>query len=215
MNGLGENPNKTRKSDPSISAANMDGAKLLRLARTAIECYLLVGELPAKSYPDVEAPTCNGLFVTLWSCGTVYGASTPVDELTLRGCIGHLQSKTPLEAFVQEIAVAAATRDPRFPPVSSSELGSIRIEIAVLSPLREIKSLEEIRIGQDGLLIEGLHRRGLLLPKVATRLGWDQESFLAGVCQKAGLPLDVWPDLCKLYAFTTAVFEEDDHDNPL
>jgi AmmeMemoRadiSam system protein A len=109
---------------------------------------------------------------------------------------------------VQVVAVGAATRDPRFAPLTLAELDKVRIEIAILSPLRPIKDLQQVIVGQDGLLIEGLGRRGLLLPKVAVRMGWDRESFLEGVCSKAGLPPDCWPGACSLYAFTSLVFDE-------
>lgn len=215
MDGLGENTAITPGDDASYAPIAVIGPKLVILARKAIESYLRESKLPAVSQTVSHPVTNNGLFVTLWACSRAIGTAAPGEERTLRGCIGHLQSKLPLEDLVQEIAVAAATRDPRFPPLSSSEIGSIKIEIAILSPLREITSLQEIRIGEDGLLIEGLGRRGLLLPKVAIRLGWDQQDFFQGVCQKAGIPLDGWPDPCKLYAFTATIFEETDRDNPL
>jgi AMMECR1 domain-containing protein len=52
---------------------------------------------------------------------------------------------------VQEVAISAATRDPRFPPLTLAELDTIHIEIAILSPMRIINDLQQINIGQDGL----------------------------------------------------------------
>lgn len=213
MDGSGDNVNGAESyKDASATAGRIDGQRLLYLARSAITRYLTEGVLPPDSREDALARTNSGLFVTLWTRAPDQTADASAKPLALRGCIGHLQSRRPLDAFVQEVAVAAATRDPRFLPLTAGELDSIKIEIAILSPLREISSLRQIRIGKDGLFVEGQGRRGLLLPKVATRMGWDQQSFVRGVCQKAGLPDDCWPRLCQLFAFTTADFEENKRD---
>ena len=92
--------------------------------------------------------------------------------------------------------------------MESHELDSLIIEIAILSPLEQVNFLEEVVIGRDGLVIEAMGRRGLLLPKVATRLNWDREELLQNVCLKAGLPKDTWPETGQLYRFRTTVFHE-------
>lgn len=199
---------KIKHSSPLIHPA--EGEKLLLLARSAIENYLRYGEIPKDCIKEKEPSSKNGLFVTLWQETIPRSGKHLTDEQELRGCIGHLDSDLSLENLVQEVAVAAATRDPRFSPLSVAELATTKIEIALLSPLRLISDLHQINIGQDGLLIEGLGRRGLLLPKVAVRMGWDRSAFLEHVCRKAGLPLGCWPGICELYAFTTTVFTEGD-----
>ncbi|CAD7780239.1 hypothetical protein BLFGPEAP_02478 [Candidatus Methanoperedenaceae archaeon GB50] len=72
------------------------------------------------------------------------------------------------------MAIEAAFRDPRFPPLSAEELPQIEIEISVLSPLERITNVEQIEVGKHGIyLIKGFHR-GVLLPQVATEYGWDR-----------------------------------------
>lgn len=202
-----------KKEHVSPSIDKLDGEDLLQLARTAIEQYLNDDIVPDRRDNDRSKPLVSGLFVTLWTSEPPFPSSTPTENLILRGCIGHVRTNLPLYDCVQEVAISAATRDPRFPPLTYAELKNIRIEIAILSPLRTVTELHQINIGQDGLMIEGLGKRGLLLPKVAIRMGWDQSSFLDGVCRKAGLPLGCWPKSCNLFAFTTIVFDEGLTDN--
>ena len=87
-----------------------------------------------------------------------------------------------------EMAVAAATQDYRFPPVSGKELDKMEYEISVLSPLRKVASWKEIEIGKHGVEVARGMRRGVFLPQVATETGWDLETFMNNLCeQKAGL----------------------------
>ncbi len=202
------NPPDDTNPDFSSPVADGSGEELLRLARSAIRVHLRDGLVPVSSKPDPHPSSHAGLFVTLWKGKTNNTEAAALDQSALRGCIGQLQSTLPLPELVQQVAVAASTRDPRFPPLTLAELETTIIEIAILSPMREITDLNQISIGQDGLMIEGNGRRGLLLPKVAVRMGWDQRSFLTGVCNKASLLSTYWPSLYKLYAFTTRVYEE-------
>ena len=188
----------------------VQGRELLRLARSAIEEYLLHGKILDCKNNEPAIPMTTGVFVTLWRQDTIQTGRSLSEGSILRGCIGHLQSDSPIFDLVQEVAIGAATRDPRFPPLTLAEFDTISIEIALLSPLRMINDLQQVIIGQDGLMLEGLGKRGLLLPKVAARMGWDRKSFLNNVCNKAGLPLSCWPGECNLYAFTTLVFDEAD-----
>jgi AmmeMemoRadiSam system protein A len=109
------------------------------------------------------------------------------------------------------MAVAAASDDPRFGPVSAGELKDIEVEISVLSRPRAVRSAEEIELGKHGVIVsKGNFQRGVFLPQVATETGWSKDRFLAELCsQKAGLPPDSWKDpSCKLEVFTADVFGE-------
>ena len=92
----------------------------------------------------------------------------------------------------KRMARAAALEDPRFSRVTPSELPDIDFEISVLTPVREVKDINEIQVGRDGIIITRGYSKGLLLPQVATDYGWDRETFLAQTCRKAGLPMDAW-----------------------
>jgi AmmeMemoRadiSam system protein A len=101
-----------------------------------------------------------------------------------------------------------ADSDPRFEPVSPPELDEIEIEISVLTPEREVRSITEIELGRHGLIVEQGRRRGLLLPQVATEQGWDRETFVAHTCQKATLTSDAWMHGARLFVFEAQVFGE-------
>ena len=124
----------------------------------------------------------------------------------LRGCIGNLTSEKPLYLLVQEMAVAAATKDPRFYPMKKKDLDDFDLEISVLSPLHKIENIEEIQVGVHGIYLEKDSHRGVLLPQVAIEYGWDRTVFLNQTCIKAGLPSDAWHDGADIYIFSAEVF---------
>jgi len=127
----------------------------------------------------------------------------------LRGCIGYIIAVKPLYETVADVAKSAAVNDYRFSPVSEGELGELELEISALTPLKPIKSIEEIEVGKHGLYIKKSFNSGLLLPQVPTEYGWDRNTFLENTCQKAGLPTDAWKDKStEIFTFTAEVFDE-------
>ncbi len=170
--------------------------KLLSLARRSIEHYLRTGK--RLDNLDIDDPLLykeKGAFVTLEKNGM------------LRGCIGHIIADMPLCEVVAEMAIQAAVGDPRFPAVTIDEMKDIEIEISVLSPLKKLEDINDIRIGKHGLLLrKGIHS-GLLLPQVPVEYGWDRQTFLRHLALKAGLPADGWKD-GEIYWFTAEVFSE-------
>lgn len=172
---------------------------LLKIARETIKKS--AAGLPPDEY-KVEDPVLNtecGAFVTIHNAGS------------LRGCIGNITASTPLWKTVMNMAVEASTRDPRFPPVSAGELDYIDIEISALSPLWEIKDINEIEVGKHGILIKKGFNQGLLLPQVATENNFDRTSFLEHTCLKAGLPRNCYRDgECQIFIFSATVFGEKD-----
>jgi AmmeMemoRadiSam system protein A len=170
---------------------------LLTLARRSIEHYLRDGS-------RIELPKAEGLLAE--PCGAFV---TLTRRGTLRGCIGHLVGYAPLVETVREMAIAAATEDPRFRNVRPEELPELDIEISVLSPLRRVKDVAEIEVGTHGILIRQGRQQGVLLPQVATEYGWDRETFLAHTCLKAGLPTEAWKDpATSIEIFSAEVFGE-------
>ncbi|HWS14553.1 MAG TPA: AmmeMemoRadiSam system protein A, partial [Candidatus Methylomirabilis sp.] len=126
---------------------------LLGIARRALEGYVRAGSVPREDVPEGKLAAPGAAFVTL------------TKNARLRGCIGFTEAVAPLYKVVQECAVAAATEDPRFPPVSQQELPSLRVEISVLTPLFPIRP-EEVEVGRHGLMVTQGRMRGLLLPQV-------------------------------------------------
>lgn len=181
-----------------------EGGLLVKMARKAIETYVKDGkviEIP-ENLPSTFTED-RGTFVTLHSKGE------------LRGCIGYPEPVKPLIQAVVEVAIGAATEDPRFPRVTLSELDEIQIEVSVLTKpvLFEVKKpvdlIEKIKVGEDGLIVEMGIYRGLLLPQVPVEWGWDVEEFLANTCMKAGLSPDCWlQEGVKIYSFQSQIFEE-------
>jgi AmmeMemoRadiSam system protein A len=103
----------------------------------------------------------------------------------------------------------AALRDPRFRPVSASELSQLEYEISVLSPLRRVTDIEQIKVGRDGLLMKNGDTRALLLPQVPVEQKWDRQTFLEQTCAKAGMKTDCWKDEnTDIFKFTAVVFNE-------
>ena len=172
---------------------------LLRLAREIIACRCRGEEPPHHPVTYKTLTEKRGVFVSLYAG----------DDL--RGCIGYVEGIKPLQQAVTDMAGAAAFEDPRFPPVSEDELEQLRIEISVLSRLREIKDIREIEVGKHGLFIRKSVFSGLLLPQVAADWGWDRETFLSQTCRKAGLPSGEWKTgTCEIYSFTADIFSETD-----
>lgn len=158
---------------------------LLALAREAIQARILGLPPPRSSLPTAGPLMEPGAaFVTLHLVGDD-------GHEDLRGCIGTFDRSRALGVTVQEVAVASAIRDPRFPPVRAEEIPALAISISVLSPLRPA-SAGDVLVGRHGLQISQGGARGVLLPQVATEHGWDRDTFLAETCRKAGLPRDAW-----------------------
>jgi uncharacterized protein (TIGR00296 family) len=91
--------------------------------------------------------------------------------------------------------------------VTPAELPSLRIEISILSPLRDVVP-QQIEVGRHGLLISRGPLRGLLLPQVAVEWNWNREQFLQETCLKAGLPADAWQHGARIQAFTAQILGE-------
>ena len=174
---------------------DQDREWLLALARNAIMAYVTARELVTSSGGAI-AERRGGAFVSLHK------------HAELRGCIGHIEPDEALGRVVPRCAVAAASTDPRFPPVSLAEVSELEIEISLLGPLEPITGPGDLVVGLHGLVVERDWHRGLLLPQVATEWEWDAETFLAQTCHKAGLPGDAWKHWAKIWRFEAEVFGE-------
>jgi AmmeMemoRadiSam system protein A len=169
---------------------------LLRLARLAITLYLQEGTSPAMETDDVTFKQKRGAFVTLKVKGQ------------LRGCIGYPIPHKPLFETIIDVAISAATKDFRFPPLEQEELNDTKIEISVLSLPKLIKDISEIEVGKHGIIITKGQNRGLLLPQVPVEWGWDRETFLKHGCLKAGIEEDAWKKAAQIEIFSAQVFSE-------
>ncbi len=194
---------RTERPQPALN--NAERRTLLHLARATIDAgvsgrakpKILLNEYPA------TLRARRAVFVTL----TLNGQ--------LRGCIGTLQAEQPLVQAVVDAAWNAAFNDPRFNPLSASELDQIEIEISILSPPEPLPAtsrqalLSALKPGIDGLIIEDGSHRATFLPQVWQQLP-DAESFLCHLLAKAGLPTNYWSDSLRCYRYYATGFCESD-----
>jgi AmmeMemoRadiSam system protein A len=176
-----------------------EGRALLGIARAAIARNFGLS-LPTETYSWLFEP--GACFVTLKSKGEV------------RGCVGTLEAHRPLLEDVEANSIAAAFRDPRFPPLAKRELCEVRIEVSLLSPLtllhceEEQHAISQLRPGVHGVALECGSVHSTFLPQV-----WEELShpavFLGQLKRKAGLPETFWSPELKLWVYTVAKWKEE------
>jgi uncharacterized protein len=193
-----------RRLSTRMRYADRDGQLAVRIAREAIDARLLGRTRSAFDVPK-SFEEKSGAFVTL--------NNHPAGDL--RGCVGFPQPFFPLVKSIEKAAEAAATEDPRFPPMSAEELDRVTVEVSILTPPRLIETKKpkelprHITVGVDGLSIAQGGYRGLLLPQVAVEEAFDATDFLSHACMKAGLLADAWLDPeTRVYTFQAEVFAE-------
>lgn len=171
--------------------------RLLALARSVIDRKLKQRPTAPEGEAGAALSQPAGAFVTLHK------------RSALRGCIGTFSADQPLIRNIEEMALAAAFNDPRFPPLTRKELAEVDLEISVLTPMRRIEHVDEIEVGRHGLyMVQGVCR-GVLLPQVALENGWDRQTFLEHTCMKSGLGRNCWRDgATEIYVFSAQVFGE-------
>jgi AmmeMemoRadiSam system protein A len=180
------------------------GRALVSIARRAIGAELGQVVLPGLAEPGHPALGAPGAtFVTLFKHGT------------LRGCIGTLVARRPLAADVRANAVAAAFADPRFPRLGADELPDTSVEVSLLSAPGAIAAeseqalLDQLRPGDDGVVLEYAGMRATFLPQVWESLPEPAE-FLAELKRKAGLPGDFWSSSVKISRYGVIKWRETD-----
>ena len=186
---------------PSLPAGRLSqeaGEVLVKAARQSLERSVAKREISEpvalERYPELSR--ASGIFVTLRKRGQ------------LRGCIGRIQTSTPLAKTVGPVALDAALRDTRFVPVSAQELQDIQVEVSILTPPVHVSDPQQIVAGRDGVILEHEGHSGVFLPQVWDETGWTRLEFLRELAsQKAGLPPDAW-QRAMLYVFQDQAFQE-------
>ncbi|MDO8107861.1 AmmeMemoRadiSam system protein A [Isoptericola sp. b441] len=181
--------------EPRPLPSPQDLRVLLGTARRAVAAAAGLRPGPEPD-PTTLPPVCSqtwASFVTLTQAGR------------LRGCIGSLEPRRALVEDVAQNARAAATRDPRFPPVAPEELDDLEIEVSVLGPVVPLPvtgradALDRLHPGMGAVLRYG-GRRGTLLPQVWSRVAGAEE-FLDVLLAKAGLPPGFWSEQVELATY--------------
>lgn len=169
-----------------------EGARLPCIARTSLEDFF-----SGRDRNIDDGGGRHGSFVTLRKDGD------------LRGCIGYIAPMDTLYRQVYALARQAAFHDWRFPPLGEDELAKVRIEVSVLSPMKDIAGLDEFVPSRDGILMTCRGHRAVFLPEVADETGWTKDEMLAALSRKAGLPPDAYLDAdASFMTFTSEVFHE-------
>ncbi len=181
-------------------------ALLLEIARKTLVDTFDSGEAkeyePPGSQITPRLQEKKGVFVTLHKNGR------------LRGCIGQLDATDTLHRTVTKTVLKSAFKDSRFNPLTKEEMNEIDIEISVMSPQKQVDSWKEILLGRDGIILMKNGRGALYLPQVALEQGWDVETALGHLSEKAGLKKDDWKKGCSFKTFTAQVFGETFKDRP-
>jgi AmmeMemoRadiSam system protein A len=150
----------------------------VQLAREALEHFLRDREViqPPPDLPPPPTEKWQGVFV-----------SVHTSDGQLRGCIGTLRPVHPdIGREIIAVALDAAMKDPRFPPVDVSELHDLEYTVYVLHPPERVQSMEELDPRVYGVIVyteDG--RRGLLLPDLPEVNTVEKQLQIA--CMKAGI----------------------------
>ena len=161
---------------------------MLNLARKTLISYLQGNQIPD---PESEELSDNlkenrPCFVTLMK-----------KDYGLRGCMGLFSSNRPLYKNIIDRAIAAATKDYRFPPLTYQELKDIKIEISILTEPKELRFntpedlLEKLHPFEDGVIIYTEYGSSTYLPQVWEQMP-DKQAFLSSLCRKHRAPADYW-----------------------
>jgi len=164
-----------------------EGQILLAAARQVIVSHLNGKENPQLKLEDYSPGLAGkgACFITLTKKGS------------LRGCIGSIEASQPLIKDVQDRAIGAAFKDPRFPKLKLEELPDLQIEVSRLTIPEKIAYttpddlVNKLRPGIDGVILSQNFRRATFLPQVWDQLQ-DPEQFLGRLCQKMGLDPEAW-----------------------
>lgn len=196
-----EDDKKGQTAETAGTLSGEDKKTLLELARKTISHHLKTGKTPTpeelgvKTTKNIE--TERAAFVTL------------TKNSQLRGCIGEIFPRQPLFKSVISNAINAAVNDYRFKPLKKEEFPQIHIEISALTVPKEISSVDEIKLGRDGVVLKKHFNQAVFLPQVAPEQGWTLEQMLANLAMKAGLSADAWKEDCSFMTFQAEVFEEE------
>jgi len=158
---------------------------VVELAKETVESYIREGKLPRLGELTPEMKERAGVFVSLHKHGQ------------LRGCIGTFEpDKDNVAEEIMANAINSSTRDPRFPPVTASELDDLEYSVDILTKPEPVTDISELDYKKYGVIVESDWKRGLLLPDLE---GVDSVEEQIAICRlKAGILAN---EPVKLYRF--------------
>jgi AmmeMemoRadiSam system protein A len=183
----------------AFSLSQDEQRHLLEVARFSIARRLGAPAAAPANRPNSPMLIRNlGSFVTLTRGGN------------LRGCIGTIIGREPLEQNVSRMAAAAAFEDYRFSPLTLPEWERTDLHISVLDELTPCPDPEQIEVGRHGLVLQVGGHSGVFLPQVPVEQGWDRLTYLEQLCHKAGVGPGSWKAPgASLYWYEAFVFPAD------
>jgi len=184
-------------ADTTDALTDDDRRELARYARETIDRFVTTGTAPLSRDTAPRLLRRQGAFVTIKKDGA------------LRGCIGRLVPNGPLHWLVGAVALEAAVADPRFRPVTPSELGRLEIEVSLLTPPRQVAGPGDLVPGRDGVVLVKDGKSAVFLPEVAVDEGWTRDEWLDQLSVKAGLEAGAWRNGAMLFAFRSEVIREE------
>lgn len=195
-----EAPSAVRNAAELIKLSEAERQSILKLAKETMTRFVKEKSCPTPEELSIEITPamkqCFGVFVTI---KIRHGPRK--ENSDLRGCIGSIYASKPLYKAVQENAISACSKDPRFIPVQTSELEHLELDVNVLTPPRRIASYKEIVIGRDGVILTKGRNTAVFLPQVAVEWKWTLEEMLTQLSLKAGLRPNDWREGCKFDTF--------------
>jgi AmmeMemoRadiSam system protein A/AmmeMemoRadiSam system protein B len=160
-----------------VASFHITASDHVKLARQTVETYTKLGQVsnsPEKLSPSLSTQQA-GVFVSIKKSGE------------LRGCIGTIEPAQP--NIAQEIvanAISAATRDPRFDPITPDELPYLSYSVDILQPPEPIDSPDQLDPKVYGVIVNLGGKHGLLLPNLEGIDTPTEQIFIA--MQKAEIP---------------------------
>ncbi|HUW46208.1 MAG TPA: AmmeMemoRadiSam system protein A [Dehalococcoidia bacterium] len=164
---------------------------VVELAKKTVESYIREGKMPKPRKLTLEMRERAGVFVSLHKHGQ------------LRGCIGTFEPKE--KNVAEEIvanAISSSTGDPRFPPVTASELDDLEYSVDILTEPEPVTDISQLDHKKYGIIVESGWKKGLLLPALE---GVDSVEEQIAICRlKAGI---LAGEPVKLYRFQVRRFQ--------
>lgn len=162
------------RREGELASQRAESDAYVKLARSSVESYVRERKRirQPEGLPAEMTSQRAGVFVSIHEHGK------------LRGCIGTFLPATA--SIAQEIidnAVSAATRDPRFDPITPDELKWLEINVDVLSEPEPISSMDQLDVKRYGVIVSRGSRRGLLLPDLD---GVDTVEQQVAIARKKG-----------------------------
>ena len=164
---------------------------IVKLAKKTVESYIREGKVPKPRKLTPEMKERAGVFVSLHKHGQ------------LRGCIGTFEpTKNNVAQEIIASAINSSTGDPRFPPVTESELDDLEYSVDILTKPEPVIDISQLDHKEYGVIVESDWRKGLLLPDLE---GVDSVEEQIAICRlKAGI---LAGEPVRLYRFQVRRFQ--------